>query len=166
MRLRVCSAQPWSCGARPWNSGRNARTLVEAQAARQHQLAGDAAGAGQRTIPAGARLDASWRPATGCGHGHRQNRCATIVAPWYVKRCISCAASPPFYLKRGERFDAAEQLNLAGLTLYNTDDYTAALRDYGRARVLYEGLGSAIVSLSCCRISPWSIGISAGHRPR
>ncbi len=46
-----------------------------------------------------------------------------------------------FYEDRHEPFDAAEQHNLAGLTLYNQGQYTAALASYARARQLYEKLG-------------------------
>jgi CHAT domain-containing protein len=46
-----------------------------------------------------------------------------------------------FYEKRREPFDAAEQLNLAGLTLYNTGEYTIALDSFKRAQALYAESG-------------------------
>jgi CHAT domain-containing protein/tetratricopeptide (TPR) repeat protein len=46
-----------------------------------------------------------------------------------------------FYEKRRELFDAAEQLNLVGLTLYNTGEYSRALDAYRRAQTLYETVG-------------------------
>ena len=45
------------------------------------------------------------------------------------------------YLKRGQSYEAAVQLNLAGLTLYNQGDYGAALSAYTRAQALYEAVG-------------------------
>jgi CHAT domain-containing protein len=109
-----------------------------AQAARQHQRAGDAEGrANAQSLQALAWMELAQLPdaATGAEPVRDDSRALVRQALHQLRGLAS------FYLKRGERFDAAEQLNLAGLTLYNTDDYTGALRDYERARALYEGLG-------------------------
>jgi CHAT domain-containing protein len=66
-----------------------------------------------------------------------------------------------FYLKRGERLDAAEQLNLVGLAQYNTGAYSAALTAYGRAEALYEEIGEryrrALV-LQNIALADWDLG--------
>ena len=70
-----------------------------------------------------------------------------------------------FYQKQGNRFDEAEQLNLAGVTLYNTGLYNAALTHYLRAQKLFEGLGEhyqlALV-LQNVALVEWDMGRASG----
>jgi CHAT domain-containing protein len=69
-----------------------------------------------------------------------------------------------FYQKRRELFDAAEQFNLAGLTLYNTGEYNSALDSYRRAQALYEGLGerySLAQVLQNIALVDWDLGRSS-----
>ena len=69
-----------------------------------------------------------------------------------------------FYLNRHERFDAARQFNLAGLTQYNMGEYTGALDSYRRAQALYEGMGErrqlALV-LQNIALVDWDLGRSS-----
>jgi CHAT domain-containing protein len=109
-----------------------------AQAAQQYQLAGDAEGrANAQSFQALAWMELAQLPdaATAADPVRHDSRALERQA---LAQLRSLAA---FYLKRGDLFDAAEQLDLAGLTLYNTGDYNAALQDYGRAQALYAKVG-------------------------
>jgi CHAT domain-containing protein len=69
-----------------------------------------------------------------------------------------------FYIKRHELFDAAEQLNYAGLTLYNAGEYERALESYGRAQKLYAGSGDHFhlaLALQNIALVQWDLGRSA-----
>jgi CHAT domain-containing protein/tetratricopeptide (TPR) repeat protein len=65
------------------------------------------------------------------------------------------------YEKQAQFFDAAEQLNFAGLTLYNMGEYNLALASYRRAQALYERLGEryglALV-LQNTALADWDLG--------
>ena len=69
-----------------------------------------------------------------------------------------------FYERRRERFDAATQLNLAGLTLFNMGKYDSALASYRHSQALYEGSGEryhlALV-LQNIALVDWDLGRSS-----
>jgi len=110
-----------------------------AQAAELLQLAGDIEGrANAQSLQALAWMELAQVPdaATAADPVRHDSR---ALAHQGLDRLQRLAA---LYLSRREPFDAAEQLNLIGLTLYNMGDCRAALIAYGRARKLYEGLGA------------------------
>ncbi len=69
-----------------------------------------------------------------------------------------------FYMQRHELFDAAEQFNYAGLTLYNAGEYEHALESYGRARKLYTESGDHFhlaLALQNIALVQWDLGRSS-----
>ena len=69
-----------------------------------------------------------------------------------------------FYITRHQPFDAAEQLNYAGLTLYNAGEYERALDSYGRAQKLYAKSGDHFhlaLALQNIALVQWDLGRSS-----
>jgi CHAT domain-containing protein len=109
-----------------------------AQAASLYQLEGNANGrAGAESLQAVAWMELAQLPdaATAADPVRHDSHALVDQALHQLRRLAA------FYEKRGARFDAAEQFNLAGITLYNTGEYITALDSYRRAQALYEGLG-------------------------
>jgi len=102
------------------------------------QRAGDALGrANAQSLQALAWMELAQLPgaATAVDRTHHDSHALTDQAMDQLRRLAV------FYVKQGALLDAAEQLNLLGVTLYDTGDYTGALRDYEGAEALYEKLG-------------------------
>ncbi len=117
-----------------WREGEHWSAL----AAQLFQLDGNAYGrASAQSLQASTWMELAQLPdaASATDPAHRHSRTLLHKALLQLRRLAA------FHERRGELFDAAEQYNLAGLTLYNTGQYTGALDSYGRARRLYEGLG-------------------------
>jgi CHAT domain-containing protein len=109
-----------------------------AQAAQLFQRAGDAQGAADaESFQALARMELAQLPEVDTAADLVRHDSGAMVHQT-LEQLRRLAA---FYAKRGELFDAAEQLNLTGLILYNAGDYSAALRAYGRAEAFYERVG-------------------------
>jgi CHAT domain-containing protein/tetratricopeptide (TPR) repeat protein len=109
-----------------------------ALAARLFQLEGNADGrAGAQSLQAFTWMQLAQLPdaATAADPIRRDSHALVHLALHQLQHLAA------FYEKRHELFDAAEQFNLAGLTLYNTGEYNVALDSYRRAQALYEGLG-------------------------
>ena len=129
-----------------------------ALAAEQYAVAGDAQGrANAQSLQALAWLELAELPdaATAADAVRRDSRIRVRNALHQLRELAA------FYLRRGEPHDAAEQLNLAGITLYNAGDYGAALATYGRAQRLYERSGDRYrlaLALQNIALAEWDLG--------
>lgn len=130
-------------------------------AAKLFQLEGDANGrADAQSLQAAAWMELSQLPDAGTAADpvRRESQMLVHNALQQLQHLTT------FYLSRHDLFNAAEQLNLVGLTLYNSGDYDSALRSFRREQTLYRRVEDnfhVAVALQNIALVQWDLGRSS-----